>query len=83
MANGKAISEAVQWIIIKLNTTMSADEISMYTDVSVRKVHEIIKYFKQTGGLKVSRRSRAQLHRTLCDYDIEVCETKLLPKCMI
>lgn len=72
MARGKATPEVVHWIVIRLSTVMSAEEISMYTDVGVRKVNEILAYFKQTGGIKPSRRSENQLQRTLCDYDIEV-----------
>ena len=75
MAQGKAIPEAIHWIIIRLSTVMSAEEISMYTDVGVRKVNEIIMYFNQTGGVKLSRCMKCQLHQTLCDYDIEVCNT--------
>jgi len=36
-------------------------------------VNEILTHFKQTGSIKLSRHSECQLHRTLCDYDIEVC----------
>jgi hypothetical protein len=78
MARGKAIHEAVHWIIIRLSTVMTAEEISMYTDVGTRKINEIITYFKQNGGVNLSRRSKYQLHRTLCDYDIEVCSTPSL-----
>ena len=77
MARGKATPEVVHWIIIRLGTIMSAEEISMYTDVGVRKVNEILTYFKQTGSIKLSRRSERQIHRTLCDYDIEVCMSLL------
>jgi hypothetical protein len=73
MARGKAIPEVVHWIVIRLSTTMSAEQISMYTDVGVRKVNEILTHFKQTGDIKISRRSEHRLHKTLCDYDIEVC----------
>lgn len=72
MARGKATPEVVHWIVIRLSTIMSVEEISMYTDVGVRKVNDIIAYFKQTGGVKLSRRSKQQLPKTLCDYDIQV-----------
>ena len=75
MARGKAIPEVVHWIIIRLSTILSAEEISMYTDVSTCKVSEIIAYFNQTGGVNLSHRSKCQLHKMLCDYDIEVCST--------
>jgi hypothetical protein len=73
MARGKATPDVVRWIIIRLSTIMSAEEISMYTDVGVRTVNEILAYFKQTGSIKPSRRSERQIHRLLCNYDIEVC----------
>jgi hypothetical protein len=73
MAQGKVIPEVVHWIIIRLATTMSAEEISMYTDVGMCKVNQILSHFKETGSVKLSRRSKRQLHRTLCDFDIEVC----------
>jgi hypothetical protein len=75
MARGKEIPEVVHWIIVRLHTTMSAEEISMYTEVSVRKVNGIITYFKETGDVKPSHCSKPQLHRMLCDYDIEVRNT--------
>jgi len=56
MAQGKAIPEVVHWIIIRLNIVMNAEEISMYTDVSPRKVKEILSYFKRTGEVNVSKR---------------------------
>ena len=62
MAQGKAIPEVIHWIIIHLSTVMSAEEISMYTDVGVRKVNEIIMYFNQTGGVKLSCHTKCQLH---------------------
>jgi hypothetical protein len=78
MVQGKAIPEVVQWIVVRLSTNLSADEISMYTNVGVRKVNEIIAYFKKTGEIKVSSRSKRQLQQTLCNYDIEVCGTPSL-----
>ena len=75
MARGKAIPEVVHWIIIRLSTILSAEEISMYTDVSTHKVSEIIAYFNWTGGVNLSHHSKCQLHKTLCDYNIEVCST--------
>ena len=72
MPQGKSVSKEIQWIIVCLDTTMSTDDIAMYTDLSERKVRDILAHFKQTGEVKSSNRSRPKLHRTLCDYDIEV-----------
>jgi len=75
MPQGKPVSEDVQWIVVRLGTAMSADDIAMYADLSERKVKDILAHFKQTGEVKLegSKRSRPKLHRTLCDYEIEVC----------
>ena len=76
MAHGKTIPEAVHWIIIRLSITMKAEDIAMYTDVSLCTVQRILLYFKQNGGVNVPNAStrKPQLHRTLCDYDIQVYE---------
>ena len=75
MGRGKAIPELVHWIIIRLGTTMSEDDIAMYTDVSVRSVRRILTYFKHTGQVNVPEKqiSGPQLHKTLCDFDVQVC----------
>ena len=72
MPQGKSVSEEIQWIIVHLDTAMSTDDIAMYTDLSECKVWDILAHFKQMGEVKGSNCSRPKLHRTLCDYDIEV-----------
>ena len=72
MGRGKAIPDAVRWIIIRLSTTMTGDDISMYTDVSTRSVRKIIAHFKQTGDVERPQQMNPRLHKSLCDYDIEV-----------
>ena len=72
MPQGKRVSEETQWIIVHLSTAMSAVDVAMYTDLSERKVKDILAHFKQRGEVKGSNCSRPKLHRTLCDYDIEV-----------
>jgi transposase len=78
MTQGKAIPKVVHWIIIRLSTTVSTEDIAMYTDVSLRSVKKILSHFKQTGDVNVPKRLKPQLHRALCDYDIQVCKV-LLP----
>ena len=74
MTRGKAISEAVRWIIIWLSTAMSPEDIAMYTDLSLCSVKTILTYFRRTGGVDVSKCLKtAQVHRSLRDEDIEVC----------
>ena len=42
MARGKTIPEDIHWIVVRLGsgTTMTEDEIAMYTDISVRSVRK-------------------------------------------
>jgi transcription initiation factor IIE alpha subunit len=79
MVRGKTIPEDIHWIIIRLGsgTTMTEDEIAMYTDISVRSVRKILSCFRRTGGVNFPKKQIAppQLHKSLCDYDIEVCIT--------
>jgi hypothetical protein len=72
MARGQAVSEAIQWTIIRLSATMPCHEISGYTDISDRKIRDIIAHFKTTGGIKGSKRERPALHKSLQDEDIQV-----------
>jgi len=72
MPRGQAVSEAVQWIIVRLNTAISSEEIAMYTDLNERKVRDILAYFKKTGEVNVPKRERPTLHRSLQDDNIQV-----------
>ena len=75
MGSGKAIPESVQWIVIRLSTRLSVEEICMYADISKRSVERIMAYFRRTGDVLVASKSKGYLpsHRALCDQDIEVC----------
>jgi hypothetical protein len=72
MVRGQAVSEPIQWIIIRLSAVMAPDEISGFTDISDRKVRDILAHFKKTGGTKVSKREPPTLHNALQDEDIQV-----------
>jgi transposase len=72
MAKGKAVPKSIRWIVVRLSTTMTEDEISMYTDIGVRTVQKILVHFKQTGNVGELQKMRPQLHRSLCDFDIQV-----------
>ena len=72
MAKGKAVPESIRWIVVRLSTTMTEDEISMYTDIGVRTVRKILAHFKQTGNVGELQKMRLQLHRSLCVFDIQV-----------
>jgi hypothetical protein len=84
MGHGKAIPEVIHWIVIWLGTTtMTEEEIAMYTDISAHSMHRILTYFRDTGGVKFPQKQIAppQLHKTLCDYDIEVSITPFIHHC--
>jgi hypothetical protein len=72
MPQGQAVSESVQWIVVRLGATMSVDEISGYVDLGDRKVRDILAHFKKTGGVNVPKRERPTLHKSLQDEDIQV-----------
>ena len=72
MVQGQAVPESVQWIIIRLSAVMASYEISGFTDISDRKVRDILSHFKKTGGVKASKREKPTLHNALQDEDIQV-----------
>ena len=72
MTRGQAVDESIQWIIIRLSATMPSHEISGYTDISDRKIRDILAHFKKTGGINVSKREKVTLHNSLQDEDIQV-----------
>lgn len=57
MPQGKPVSEEVQWIIVRLGTVMSTNDIAMYADLSEHKVKDILAYFKWMGEVKGSNHS--------------------------
>jgi len=73
MVQGKAVSEEIQWIIVRLSAIMNPHEIAMYTDIGLRTVQKILSWFRRTGEVNVAQRLKPQLHGALCDYDIQVC----------
>jgi len=84
MTRGKTIPEDIHWIVIRLGsgTTMNEDEIAMYTDIGVRSVRKILAFFRRTGGVDFPQKlAPPQLHKTLCDYDIEVRITPFFRHC--
>ena len=72
MTQGQPVSEAIQWTIIRLSATMHSHEISGYTNISVRKVCDIISHFKKTGDIKSSKREMPTIHKSLQEEDIQV-----------
>ena len=69
---GKRISEEVQWIVVRLSTTMSREDIAMYTGVSHRKIDNILSTFNKSGSVKTNTRQKVHAYRSLCDEDVQV-----------
>ena len=51
---------------------MTALEISTHTNISERRVCEILAHFQKTGGVDVPKREKATCSRALRDEEIEV-----------
>ena len=51
---------------------MTALEISTYTNIGERRVHEILAHFQKTGGVDVPKCEKATRSRALHDEEIEV-----------
>ncbi|KAI0284575.1 hypothetical protein BGY98DRAFT_523620 [Russula aff. rugulosa BPL654] len=50
---GEPISEEIQWIIVRLSTAMSPEDVAMYTGVGQRKVNDVMSTFNKYGTVKV------------------------------
>ena len=72
MGQGKFIDENIQWIVIRLASTMSIEDTAMYSDVSASSIRRILAHFKETGDVIKSKHSKRQVASTLCDLDIQV-----------
>jgi hypothetical protein len=70
---GKPISEEIQWIVIRLSTAMSREDIAMYTGISQRKIDNVLSTFNKYGSVKTTTRQKPHTYASLCDDDIQVC----------
>jgi transcription initiation factor IIE alpha subunit len=75
MPQGQAVPESIQWIVVRLSTAMTIDEICGYTDISNQKVRDIIAHFKTTGDINIQKCKRSTPHISLQDEDIQVLFT--------
>ena len=69
---GKAVSEEIQWIIIRLSSTMSREDIAMYTGISHRKIDNVLSTFNKYGSVKTTIRKKPHTYASLCDDDVQV-----------
>ena len=72
MPQGKPISEDIQWIIIRLGADLSPKDVSMYKNVSERKVHAILAHHKKTGEVITPKCENPTLYRKLQEEDLQV-----------
>ena len=72
MPQGKAVTKAIHWIVIRLGAILSPEDIAAYTDISECKVRDILTYFNRNGDVKVPMCKRARLQKSLRDEDIQV-----------
>jgi hypothetical protein len=72
MTKGKAVHDAVKWIVVRLSATMSAECVSMYTDLGIRTVQKIVSEFKSNGTITTIKQPRPTLHRSLTDRELQV-----------
>jgi hypothetical protein len=52
MPRGQFHSPEVQWIVVRLCSTMSKEEVSIYTGVPVRSIERILSYYNTHGGVR-------------------------------
>jgi len=52
MPQGKSLAADVQWIVIRLASVMTKDNIAFYTGVSARTIERILERYNHTGTIK-------------------------------
>ena len=72
MPQGQKVIQEVAWIIIRLSSILSKDEIATYTGYSLATVKHILLYFEQHGTVRESKRGQEQRKGKLRDVDLEV-----------
>jgi hypothetical protein len=82
MPKGKAISPDIQWIIIRMSTCLSVEDISMYTDLTIRSVKKILAHYEETSDVLIPKKLSGGPRRILDDFDVHVCTT-LVSTCLL
>ena len=72
MPQGQKVIQEVAWIIIRLASILSKDEIATYTGYSLATIKRILLYFEQHGTVQESNRGQEQRKGRLRDVDLEV-----------
>jgi predicted methyltransferase len=74
MGRGKTLAPEVRWIIVRLSTFLSKDDIAIYTDIPLRSIERILQYYHDHGTVKDDdKRAQVTERKThLRDVDIQV-----------
>jgi hypothetical protein len=74
MGRGRLIPVETQWIIVRLASRVSKEDISVYTDVSLASINRILQYFKTHGTVKDSspKDSSRPERQHLRDVEVQV-----------
>ena len=73
MRKGKAISEDVQWIIIRLSTEMQPRRYSHVHKFSVCLIERILAHFRRMHSVPVPKQSRGHAPKKLGETELKVC----------
>ena len=71
MPQGQKVIQEVAWIIIRLASILSKDEIATYTGYSLATIKWILLYFKQHKTVQESDRGQKQRKGRLWDVDLK------------
>jgi hypothetical protein len=75
MARGKALSQDLRWVIVRMHRALTITEIMRYTNLKHRTIERVLSIHRKTGGFwsrNHGRRSMAGRNRILSDNEIAV-----------
>jgi len=81
MAKGKALSQDLRWVIVRMRRVLSITKIMQYTGQKRRSIERILSIHQKTGGVgprSYGRRSIAGRNRILSDDEISVSISTIL-----
>jgi alkylated DNA nucleotide flippase Atl1 len=71
MARGSKIPAVVHWIVIRLSSVHTVEDIAMFTGISARSVERIL-HFNLHGTIDHKEEERKRRRQYLRDMDVEV-----------
>ena len=84
MARGKALSQDLRWVIVRMRRALTITEIMRYTGLKCRTIERVLSVHRNTGGVwprSHGRRSMAGRNRILSDDDIAVSSSTIPLHC--